>query len=909
MIPLSLTTSGTDVTSGLLYYSKVSELHRVRRSLHEVRGLIIGRNEMACYLVRKPTPDSTSDVDALAINLDTQLKLLPPTIDNERACGRCYALDGCMLYRKAIDQVEEDEFEPSPIGLLYDNRTQHLTPKHLEFFRKWEALLTLEENDITRFRRELWIWTSKVREQAGRCFSEMVIASHQASPDEKAAEGAEPAPKENRSMNASSYVFVRSSKSSFLHGSSLLNGHMTKNDPVTISIEHGLLSVAQGFITDLTPESVTVGLDHSLDSAIDRALEQSGHDSSQDRSGVVFRIDRDELSAGMGRIRLNLARLFFSDSNEHRQQISDPTRRELIVDLRPPQFKTPKELEEEHGEIKLPSHLNQDQEAAMTKILSAKDYALILGMPGTGKTTTIAELIKLLARCGKSVLLTSYTHSAVDTILRKLSNVNQEGELEILRLGNADKVHQDVLPFILGQGPKGQAETVEQLEDQLMSPNVVATTCLSIGHPIFTKRKFDYCIVDEASQITLPTCLGPLRFASTFILVGDHFQLPPLVRNPDARKGGLDTSLFKILADNHPESVVELTRQYRMNKEIMTLSNHLIYDGKLKCGNKEVEQLELTLPNKDRMKRILHADSKCQVDSSTSKSRQCWLENLMEESCKAVFVDTGDLSDAQESKVGDLVQNLVEGNLVEQICKALMLGGIKGDEIGVISPYRQQIKLLTHLLHPVRNDESEEIRESKSKRNSSVDTSSIEIFTADRSQGRDKSVILISLVRSNKNQKVGELLKDWRRINVAFTRAKKKLIVIGDKQTLKEAEMLNDFLGLMDEKGWVMKLKEGDDEIHQGIGNEEKIEVSVKVSEDQDEMDVDKGEEELLEKENRPSTPTSSQRKRKSMSSSVLIPSSSSPSRIGISSSGSDSLTTPSSPSSSAPVKRSKSWN
>ena len=130
-----------------------------------------------------------------------------------------------------------------------------------------------------------------------------------------------------------------------------------------------------------------------------------------------------------------------------------------------------------------------------------------------------------------------------------------------------------------------------------MEPPVVATTCLTINHPLFSRRVFDYCIVDEASQITLPVCLGPIRMSQKFVLVGDHYQLPPLVQNKEALEGGLDISLFKLLCEAHPQAVVSLEHQYRMCAEVMLLSNTLIYSGRLKCGTSSVASRRLTLPN------------------------------------------------------------------------------------------------------------------------------------------------------------------------------------------------------------------------------------------------------------------------------------------------------------------------
>ena len=136
--------------------------------------------------------------------------------------------------------------------------------------------------------------------------------------------------------------------------------------------------------------------------------------------------------------------------------------------------------------------------------------------------------------------------------------------------------------------------------------------------PLFFRRKFDYCFVDEASQITLPTCLGPLRLADKFVLVGDHFQLPPIVRNADAKRGGLDVSLFRTLSEAHPAAVTDLSYQYRMNEDIMLLSNKLIYEGKLKCGSDDVAQRGLKLAQKS-----------CEDVFGTGCDQPCWVQYLM----------------------------------------------------------------------------------------------------------------------------------------------------------------------------------------------------------------------------------------------------------------------------------------
>ncbi|KAG6902436.1 hypothetical protein C0995_016615 [Termitomyces sp. Mi166 len=737
---------GTEVPSGLLYYTQSEEVIRVPAGRNEIRGLIIARNEMAAYMTRR---NGTAVPEEGTVSVTEPF--LPPTIDDERACKKCYALDTCMLYRKAVEGVEDTT---SPIADIYDLKTSHLTPAKAQFFKQWEALISLEEQDLVRFRKELWTMGAAERELKGRCFSSMVLDS-----------SFEPPPTPNGVVAADSkihrftYRFTRQSSDGDDDSMSLLNGHINLGDPVTVSVEPTLLALARGFILKLTPTDVVIGVDHKL--SVGNIAKRLSTMPTRAQP-VIFRIDKDEFSGAMGRIRDNLAQLFYVDG--------DTRRLELVVDMKSPIFdENPPELSP--NLLSHSAHLNANQAQAMRKVLTAQDYALILGMPGTGKTTVIAAMIKTLVAMGKTVLLTSYTHSAVDTILAKLL----DADFSILRLGNIDKVHPDVHKFTLGN--RRPPTTIEQLEQQLMSPPVVATTCLSIDHGLFSRRKFDYCIVDEASQITLPTCLGPLRYAETFVLVGDHFQLPPLVRNPAARKGGLDVSLFRRLSDAHPHAVVDLTYQYRMNEDIMLLSNKLIYSDRLRCGSNSIAQQSLVLPNREFL-RSLH------TKASSSCSEGCWMETLMSESCKAVFVDTDDLP-AHDSRIGDLVENKVEAEIVRQICETLMKTGIREEQVGIITLYRQQVKLLTYkLLHH----------------------KDIEILTADRSQGRDKDCIVISMVRSNDSGSVGDLVKDWRRMNVSFTRARSKLIIIGSRKTLQEAALLSEFFDLMDSRGWILRL-------------------------------------------------------------------------------------------------------
>jgi DNA replication ATP-dependent helicase Dna2 len=380
-----LLTPGLPVPAGLLYYSQRDSLVLVEARANEVRALVQTRNELAEWMVRER--ESADE------------PFLPRTVDDQRECKNCYASDVCMLYRAANN--EAPAFEDDPIGDIFQDKTEHLTPKHAEFFKHWERLLTLEEQDTVRLRAQLWTMGAHARETKGRCFADMVISKeeHEGGALSK--------------INRWVYTFTRADP----QAGSLLSGHISRNDPVCLSLEPDLLYLARGFVTLLTADTVTITVQNKLD--VETKLKRV-----RSSAAPIFRIDKDELSSGMVRMRGNLAYLFVKDG--------DWRRRTLIVDLSVPRFdstRAPKPYE-------IPPHLNEDQRGAMTKVLTARDYALVLGMPGTGKTTTIAEIIRAIVARGQSVLLTSYTHSAVDTIVSKLVGA----DFGVLRLGNVEKV-------------------------------------------------------------------------------------------------------------------------------------------------------------------------------------------------------------------------------------------------------------------------------------------------------------------------------------------------------------------------------------------------------------------------------------------------------------------------------------
>lgn len=761
-----------EIACGILYYMETSETIKIPVMRHEIRHMIMQRNELACYVRQR----------------DAQL---PPMLKKESLCNRCYAQVPCFIYHKLAD---DGTAETSGLKENFDEVVKHLTPTHKEFFLKWDNLLTKEEKESLKFRRELWTMLSSEREKLGRCFSNVIIEADSAFEEQN-----------NPKINRFRYTLVKENPAP---GFSFVDSQITLGEPIVISDEKGHFALANGYVTHVRKRQITVAVDRRLHNA---RIRQPGFDEVNNQvfasimdvaptsnknperltdkvpKPVLYRLDKDEFSNGMATVRNNIIQVM-ADGPFGPREI-----RSLVVDLKAPEFKP-------HSSaytLRDRENINVDQRRAIEKVMSAQDYALVLGMPGTGKTTTIAHIIRALVSQGKSVMLTSYTHSAVDNILLKLKH----DKIPILRLGTIAKVNSDVQKFAtMAATPMA---SFEEIRNAWHGSPVVATTCLGINHPIFTERVFDYCIVDEASQITLPVCLGPIRLARTFVLVGDHNQLPPLVQNDEARAGGLDISLFKHLSDVHPSSVVNLEHQYRMCADVMSLSNKLIYNNRLKCGTPEVANRTITIPDINALEIHHYTPTNLPSTAKTICPRaarhQCWLRDLIDPQTKVGFINTDSLLPlAREEAKGNRIINPTEVAICTQIVEALLTTGVPASTIGVITHYRSQLSLLEHSLrrHP-----------------------EVEMHTADRFQGRDKEVVILSLVRSNEAKSIGELLKDWRRINVAFTRAKTKLLVVGSKETLKgnnasraaggNEEMVAKFVGFMDEKGWVYNLPKG----------------------------------------------------------------------------------------------------
>lgn len=692
-----------DPKAGLLLYLKDGSMVEVPAGDSEKRGLIQLRNEIIHYLTAKPVLEEGL--------MPSALPPLPEPIDFERACMKCAHLLTCSVYQKSNEEPIPEA--PHAMATLVPKVTDHLQKAHLDYFRHWCLLLHLEVADGRRDSavRALWCQDPIKRESSGDCLSWLVLESAVTVSEVEAGQ------------------FVHSFARSPTHPSStkLPTVGLQIGDNVVVSSETEI-ALSLGVIFAFEEASVKVVLDRDL------KLYSNWHKKQ-------FHVDRCEYQNTMCINFTNLAKLLMDTPQAAHL-------RALLIDRNLPSFKQGLSKEVVFKGKHIIKALNKTQQRAVLKTLMAESYSLLKGYPGTGKTSIIVALVRLMVTQGLSVLLTSYTHSAVDNILLKLRMY----DVDFLRLGRLSRIHPDLRSHadeIVTQKFKSVSSFSEFYESKL----VVATTCLGINHVIFSKRKFDFCIIDEASQVLQVAALGPLFHASRFVLVGDPQQLPPVVQSNQAKNLGMSESLFKRLDSQGATS--NLTQQYRMNGPIMKITNLLMYDNQLQCANSHLETATLNLPNYDSL-----------VESG---KLSIWLQKIVEPSlrCSVMFLDTCGAA-AENHNGSNSVVNSKEAAIVVAIIQALIEAGLTADGVGVITPYRAQVKQIHDLV----------VKEVTMGQR-------VEVNTVDQYQGRDKDVILYSCVRSGALKfNASEILEDDRRLNVAVTRAKYKLIMVGDTASL-----------------------------------------------------------------------------------------------------------------------------
>ena len=450
--------------------------------------------------------------------------------------------------------------------------------------------------------------------------------------------------------------------------------------------------------------------------------------------------------------------------------------------------------------------LNPTQERAVNEVLWAKDVAIVHGPPGTGKTTTLVEAINETLMRESQVLVCAQSNMAVDWISEKLVDRG----INVLRIGNPTRVNDKMLGFTyerrfeshadypqlwairkaireLRKNRKKGSENYHQKMDRLKSraaeielrinaelfgeARVIACTLVGSAHHLLEGMKFGTLFIDEAAQALEAACWIPMKRASRVILAGDHCQLPPTVKSIAALRAGLGKTLMERIAENKPEVVTLLKIQYRMNDEIMRFSSDWFYGGKVESApqikyrsvldydhpitwiDTSNEENQITIEGEDAPEDS--ASTASSVSAANQNSDLNFKEQFMGESFGRINKAEAELTlltlAEYFTKIGK--QRVLEERI----------------DVGIISPYRAQVQYLKKLIKkyeffkPYRR--------------------LISVNTVDGFQGQERDVILISLVRSNDEGQIG-FLKDLRRMNVAMTRARMKLIILGNKDTM-----------------------------------------------------------------------------------------------------------------------------
>lgn len=443
--------------------------------------------------------------------------------------------------------------------------------------------------------------------------------------------------------------------------------------------------------------------------------------------------------------------------------------------------------------------LNISQQEAVNKILSAEDLAIVHGPPGTGKTTTLVQAIKALVEKDKhQILVVAPSNTAVDLLSEKLSDAG----LNVLRVGNPARVSDRLQSLTMdnkmaehaankeikrlkkqagefkdmahkykrnfGKAERDQrkalfdearnimkqVEKTEQyiVDDLLAKADVITATLIGANHYLIREKKFHTVVIDEAGQALEPATWVPVIKARKLILAGDHLQLPPTVKSNEAARNGLTHTLLEKLVTLYPQTVVMLNEQYRMNRLIMGYSAATFYDNELKA----------------------HAS----VENHTLNNDEHPLQ----------FIDTAGCG-FEEKTSGNAISNPEEASFLISYLKQLAAEKQWGKDfpsVGIISPYRKQIDELKEMLQ-----HSRELHPFMDR---------ITINTIDSFQGQERDMILISMTRSNNDNRIG-FLSEIRRMNVAMTRARKKLVVIGDSATLSLHDYYAGFISYAEQHG------------------------------------------------------------------------------------------------------------
>ena len=799
-------------------------------ALNQNRGGLIGIDD--------ENNETVNNTQTMQKGVSFALGTLPPMDQCRSQCERCFVRDTCFTVNAALEGGGGNLRDASVAGLAMET-VGHLTPNLTSQLKKWLSLVDQEASVSAARRATPWMPVRDVRRRgaftvSGLTFLPSKRNGHKTTKSERFNcayddDVIDRSDRSDTSLKATAprpYLYTLAvpptgaSKPDATESDSELLSSLRPGDRLVLSREHGEIVVGRVIVVET---GVTLfGRTQKTQIpfvrvASERAVRFEGPGAAVDNN--TWRVDKDDGGGTMsGRARSALIETFASPD------VRAENIRKRLFDLNAPDFN----FEDADKQLSNLSHsasthvnaLNDEQRGAVRSVLAAKDYALIRGLPGAGKSATLCAIVAALVDSGKSVLVTSHTHTAVDNVLERLPSV---GVHDFVRAGGEDGKASAFATAYAPGGAKHNARSVQELQQLADSCNVVGATCYAAAnHPIITRRRvtrgvkqsgggdvqqggaeenmteeitvpgfFDVVLVDEAGQMTLPSSLPPLLRGSVFVLVGDPLQLPPLVQSDHASLGGLSTSPMQLLSEAHPTSVAELRTQYRMAEDLAKISNVISYGGRLRAANAEIAN------------RTLH------LRKPSPAGTPGWLMHATDPHNRVVFLDTsafgvdayetnGTSSDKSErdgsknkSTRGNKHVNMFERDVILRVLGVLKSRGAMDGTCAVLSPYNSQVDLLESDLQKHADDVPE----------------NTQALTIDRAQGRDVDCVLISFVRGNEGKDSGRLLADRRRLNVAFTRAKCKLVLVGCGDTLCNSPVMLEVMGLLLGEQWNLPLK------------------------------------------------------------------------------------------------------
>ncbi|KAL5973677.1 hypothetical protein ACLOJK_030333 [Asimina triloba] len=522
-----------DINSGLLYYLHTDQTRGIEVRRSDAVALIMCRNELATNILKASRtqilPPIVQSHAKAVVTLTSALSII--------RIGRQFILvnysehahlSDNMSLRFTGENVHGGNTESSGLGDVFDSHVEHLTDAHCDFFRHWDRLIDLEANETQVSKKEIWHSSGLRKEHnTNSLFSIVLDVSNEFSPKPSSKDGRYFYSFMRKELLFSNAVKQMGEKRGAAQlGISDLDCTLRRGDRVVriLSTESGRVAVANGIISDIDRFHVSVSLSRRL-----RLPGSSPSSEIGDLMQEVWRMDKDEFASSSAIMRFNLTQLFAQNPQSSHL-------RKVIVDLEVPRFDSGGIFSQDPAisYVRSEKNMNDDQRRAVHKILTAKDYALILGMPGTGKTSTMVHAVKALLIRGASILLTSYTNSAVDNLLIKLkaqvlpispcNSISKALTLYALgetkpcmmkcvkiafQVGLAIIISHPMSPFTFFVSKSfliaaSNIHSVEEIKQRINQVSIVGVTCLGITHPLLAHRKFDICIMDEAGQITLP---------------------------------------------------------------------------------------------------------------------------------------------------------------------------------------------------------------------------------------------------------------------------------------------------------------------------------------------------------------------------------------------------------------------